>query len=174
MYIRSTDSEGIYHLLWHVVSGIAGHHRIVGQPLDLISVQLNDGESASVTSHGPPVEDTSLERGSQLLERELYIWEAKYLPSLFIANALCAQLQAIALLPQNRLRFLTFETGLLRTDEVRLDQAPGNGTIQIHFWPDFTILGQTTFDYFQTVERMRTFSDNEPHVTVIVTNGGAK
>jgi hypothetical protein len=175
--IGSTDSSGLHALLRYAVEGLIGHYRILGLPLNQIAVRLKYDGSATVISYGPPIADALLDKGHQLLERELHIWEGRYPPDLFIVTALSARLCASASLPHDQRRTLIFEQGVLQSDEVhgvQVGQAGEDGAIRLRFWPDFTILEPGGFDYDRTLVEMRTICTDDPSVIVNVMSGGAE
>jgi DNA gyrase/topoisomerase IV subunit B len=167
MYIASLDGDGLHHLLYFAVDSLIAHYQYVGCALEQITVHLEDDGSATVTSQGQASE-AFLQRSAGLLERELWGASMGYLGTV---NALSARFIAGARGPQNRWYEVTCKEGVPQQDglsERAVDEADKDKDIELHFWPDFTILEPGSFDYDRAVDKLRPLLDIAPTVTIAI------
>ena len=164
MYIGSVAGDGLHHLLYFAVDSLITHYQHLGCRLERITVRLEDDGSAILSSHGQ-VSEAFLQRSAALVERELRAAGMAYLG---IVNGLSARLSAGVRGSQNRWYEVTFQQGMPLQDQPNERVADADKDIEVHFWPDFTILNHGSFDYDHAVEKLRPFLESAPTVTITV------
>src|SRR6056297_2706240 len=161
MYIGSTDSRGLHHLVYEVVDNsideaLAGY-------CDSIEVTIHEDNSVSVSDDGRGIPvDTHEEHDKPALEVIMTILHAggkfdnkSYQVSgglhgvgVSVVNALSAHLE-VEVKRNGALWHQEFEQGEPTTELERVDDiAPGAGTgSTIRFWPDSDIFETTDFQF---------------------------
>lgn len=182
MYLGSTDSQALHRLLGLTVAGILWHYRFLEYSLRQITVQLEPDGSATVTSAGGTGSTVSLSQSAHLLEQELSQGHVKQARSfldqrgvnafseLCVVNACSEHLHVVIRGEQNRWRSLQFAQGTLQRDEELLFPPNEDGDICLRFWPDFTLLDPSVFDFHATLKLIRSLPDNNPAITITVTD----
>jgi len=167
MYIGATNQQGLHRLLEFLVEGLLSHYSALGQPLDQITVRLEEDGSATIITSMAVASPTFLQQSTPELQRDFLrfgrIW------SLFVVNALCERFSITIREADHQWQTLMFEQGTLRSNKSHAISPPAsNCTIWLRLWPDFTILESNSFDDKQTQELMRTLSsDHGVAITVI-------
>jgi DNA gyrase/topoisomerase IV subunit B len=167
MYIGATNQQGLHRLLEFLVDGLLSHYSALGQPLDQITVRLEEDGSATIISSMAVTSPTFLEQSAPELQRDFLrfgrIW------SLFAVNALCERFSVTIREADHQWHTLMFEQGTLRSDKSHAISPPvSNCILWLRLWPDFTILEPDNFDDKQTRDLMRSLSsDHGVAITVI-------
>jgi DNA gyrase/topoisomerase IV subunit B len=159
----------LHQLLWHTVDGLLWHYRFLAsspQPIKII-VSLESDGSASVTSSVSAVSAVFMEQSTYFLKHELSNLTDRHPIDLFAINAFSEHLSVTVRELDNYWHALLFEQGELQRDEECTDPPEEDCDIRLRFWPDLTLL-EPVFDYQATLELMRSFTDNDPNVTITV------
>jgi len=167
LYIGAPSPQGLHNLLLLAVDGLFAHYKTLEQSIESMDILLNRDGSAAITSDGSILSDTAREESRRLLERELQALGTDCPIGLFVVNALSSRLIAIARMPGERSRRLTFEEGALVRDE---DDATriGAGDITLLFWPDVALLNRAALDDDSLVEGIRSLATTNPTVLIDV------
>ena len=166
MYVGSTDSRGLHHLVYEVVDN-AIDEALAGY-CDSITVTLHDDGSVSVVDDGrgipvdtheehdrPAVEVimTVLHAGGKFDSKSYQVSGGLHGVGVSVVNALSKWLR-VKIKRDGALWKQRFDNGVPEDDVERVrDLGPDETTgTQIRFWPDSSIFETTTFEY-ETLER---------------------
>ncbi|HEU5377583.1 MAG TPA: hypothetical protein VFV38_19340 [Ktedonobacteraceae bacterium] len=167
MYLGSTDRRALHYLLRAVLESLLWQSHELHTPLDQVTIRLEVDGSATIFCQGSPPSKRFLEQRAQSLLCELQP-SFRYRPHLMIANACCEQLSVTAWVGSKRWRSVLFKRGILQNDEVHSIPSPETCDIQLHLWPDFTILDPGAFTSEGTHEAIRSFSEDGSIPTLLV------
>ncbi|NCP67598.1 DNA topoisomerase (ATP-hydrolyzing) subunit B [bacterium] len=166
MYIGSTDTRGLHHLIWEVVDNsideaMAGH-------CDHIEITLHQDNSISVQDNGRgiPVEKHP-QTGISTVETVLTVLHAGgkfggggYKVSgglhgvgVSVVNALSSRTE-VTVEREGGKHFVAFEKGEPVEPLGRIGDSSSKGT-RVQFWPDGTIFETTEYDYAVVKKRLR-------------------
>ncbi len=162
MYIGATDQRGLHAMFPLVARSLLVHYRLLGQPLNKLTICLEQDGSATLTAEGSATSAPFWGLSAEKLERELL---RGYF---FIVNALCERLHMTLRGPEKQWRSLLFERGMLRSDELHSCPPDESSDMWLRLWPDFSILETGAFDYQQTLEVIRPFSEKNPSVAITI------
>lgn len=166
MYIGSTSSQGLHHLVFEVVDNSVDE--AIGGFCNNIKVIIHMDESITVIDNGRGVPvDIHKETGKSAVEVVLTTLHAggKFDNSIYkvsgglhgvgvsVVNALSESLEVDVFRDGNRYR-QKFERGVPVTDLVKLESTDKRGTT-VHFKPDPDIFEVTTFEYDILANRIR-------------------
>lgn len=167
MYIGSTSSRGLHHLVWEIVDNsideaLAGY-------CDEIQVTIEEDNSITVTDNGrgipvgihektgrPAVEVimTELHAGGKFDNSGYKVSGGLHGVGASVVNALSTSLK-VYVHRDNNIYYLDFKRGVLNTEIKVIGQTDTTGT-KIHFSPDPDIFTETTeFDYETLLYRIR-------------------
>ena len=167
MYIGSTSSRGLHHLVWEIVDNsideaLAGY-------CDEIQVTIEEDNSITVTDNGrgipvgihektgrPAVEVilTELHAGGKFDNSGYKVSGGLHGVGASVVNALSTSLK-VYVHRDNNIYYLDFKRGVLNTEIKVIGQTDTTGT-KIHFSPDPEIFTETTeFDYETLLYRIR-------------------
>ncbi len=169
-FLGPLDPYATHRLIRCAIDGLLWHYQRLDQALDRIAVGLADDGSATVTSHSRGTALVRGHEGRQLFQRELQELSVG-VQGLFILNALSARLDAAARTADDLWHHFTFDQGLLRHEEVRVQATAASADIRLAFWPDHNILERGIFDLTRTLDQVRPFADSNPEVAIDVTGG---
>jgi DNA gyrase subunit B len=166
MYIGSTDSRGLHHLIWEVVDNsideaMAGY-------CDNIIITIHEDGSASVQDDGRgiPVEKHH-QTGISTVETVLTVLHAGgkfggggYKVSgglhgvgISVVNALSKKTE-VTVERDGAKHFVTFAMGESTKNLAKVGDSDRHGTL-VHFWPDSKIFETTEFDFDTIKKRLR-------------------
>lgn len=167
MYIGSTSSRGLHHLVWEIVDNsideaLAGY-------CDTINVEIMEDNSIKVTDNGRGIPvDIHPKTGKSTVETILTVLHAggkfggggyKVSGGLHgvgasVVNALSTKLE-VHVNRNGKVHYQQFKTGIPENDMKIIGEAEGTGTI-IQFWPDDSIFTETTiYEYIILRNRIR-------------------
>lgn len=184
MYIGSTDTKGLHHLVYEVVDNsideaMEGH-------CDEIEVTIHEDNSISVSDDGRGIPvDTHAEKNKSAVEVILTVLHAggkfdnkSYKASgglhgvgISVVNALTERLE-VQVKRDDHVYEHAFERGVpqqsLKTVRELEDDEPTGTTI--HFWPDEAIFDTTTYSYDTLEKRLRQLAFLNPGVSITLTD----
>ncbi len=166
MYIGSTDTRGLHHLVWEVVDNavdehLAGHAR-------RITVRLRDDDGCEVTDDGrgiptdvhpteglPAVELalTTLHAGGKFDQQSYAVSGGLHGVGVSVVNALSTRTEVEVSRDGTR-HTIAFERGPRAEDLAAAGKTKATGTL-VRFWPDPEVFETTTLDYDRIAERLR-------------------
>src|SRR6056297_2338252 len=169
MYIGSTDSRGLHHLVYEVVDNsideaLAGHCDSIGVTIhedDSVSVS-DDGRGIPVDTHEeydkPALEVimTVLHAGGKFDNKSYQVSGGLHGVGVSVVNALSGELE-VTVRRDGAVWTQRFDAGEPATDLERVrDMEPGESTgTQIRFWHDDDIFETTTFEFSTLESRLR-------------------
>ncbi|PSP73873.1 DNA topoisomerase (ATP-hydrolyzing) subunit B [Halobacteriales archaeon QS_3_64_16] len=179
MYVGSTDSRGLHHLVYEVVDN-AIDEALAGY-CDSITVTIHEDDSVSVTDDGRGIPVDTHENGRPAVEVILTVLHAggkfdkeSYQVSgglhgvgISAVNALSERLE-VEVRRDGAVWTQAFEAGepVGNLEEVR-DLGPEESTgTEIRFWPDGGIFGDTTFAASTLANRLRELAFLNPGIEV--------
>ncbi len=180
MYIGSTDSRGLHHLLWEVVDNSVDE--FMAGFGDRICVTLNADSSVTVNDYGRGIPVDKHKTGRSALEVALTVLHAggkfdsdSYKVSgglhgvgVSVVNALSGRL--VAEVRRNGATFRQeYETGRPLADVKRVGRADDTGT-SITFWPERKVFGQIEWKLDLIHARLRECCYVNPRLTAQITD----
>lgn len=179
MYIWSTDSRGLHHLIYEIVdnavdealAGYCKHIAVVLHPDNSVTV-YDDGRWIPVDKH-PKTGKSALETVFTVLHAGGKFEKSAYKISgglhgvgASVVNALSDKL--IATVHRNgKMRQQTYRIWVPQWDILEVGDTPYTGTT-VSFWPDTTIFETTKFSYNITATRLKYAAYLTPWVTFTV------
>lgn len=157
-YLGSTDHHGLSQLLRYTLEGVLWHYQYLKQPLDRITVQLEADGSATLESRASERSASFLTHNVDVLKNALAVWESRTYYGLIFANALCAHLSMGARGLGHQWCVLSFEQGILQSEECSTTLPDELCDIRLRLWPDFTLLEPGAFDSQELVAQVRSLS----------------
>ncbi len=166
MYIGSTNSRGLHHLVWEVVDNAVDEH-LAGHA-GTITVRLledggcevvDDGRGIPVDPH--PTEDapaaevalTHLHAGGKFDRQAYAVSGGLHGVGVSVVNALSARMEVEIVRDGERWE-MALERGETAVELKQTGDAPGHGTT-LRFWPDPEIFDTTDLRYDTVAERLR-------------------
>lgn len=166
MYIGSTGVDGLHHLIWEIVDNgideaLAGHATSV-------SVKIGDDGGVTITDDGRGIPtDIHPKTGKSTVETVLTVLHAGgkfggggYKVSgglhgvgVSVVNALSTKLE-VRVFNNGKIHYQEYAKGVPVTDLKEVGKTDKQGT-EIKFYPDFTILEKTEFNYETILDRLR-------------------
>jgi DNA gyrase subunit B len=182
MYVGSTDSRGLHHLVYEVVDNaideaLAGH-------CDAITVTLHEDGSASISDNGRgvPVDEhpdydrpalevimTMLHAGGKFDDKSYQVSGGLHGVGVSVVNALSERLE-VEVRRDDAVWRQGYdhgepETGLERIDDLPSDAETGT---TVRFWPDTEIFETTDFDFQTLSSRLRELAFLNPGVEIAI------
>ncbi|MGI8874312.1 MAG: DNA gyrase/topoisomerase IV subunit B [Egibacteraceae bacterium] len=182
MYIGSTDTHGLHHLVWEVVDNavdehLAGHARKVGVTLraDGGAEVVDDGRGIPVERHAkerkPAVEVvlTKLHAGGKFDQQAYAVSGGLHGVGLSVVNALSARTEVEVVRGGSR-HAISFARGKRTKALAKVGRAKRSGTT-VRFWPDSQIfddrvLDGAAFDWDTVATRLRETSLLNPGLRI--------
>ena len=167
MYIGSTDSRGLHHLIWEitdnsideVLSNYANHVRIIIHKGNTIEVQDN-GRGIPITQHKegvptPQVVFCMLHAGGKFDDSSYKVAGGLHGVGASVVNALSEWME-ITIFRDGKMYTQRFEEGgsIIKKPKIVSDASKRKGTI-VHFKPDPSIFSTTLIDYKQCALRLK-------------------
>jgi len=167
MYIGSTDSRGLHHLIWEitdnsideVLSNYANHVRIIIHKGNSIEVQDN-GRGIPITQHKegvptPQVVFCMLHAGGKFDDSSYKVAGGLHGVGASVVNALSEWME-ITIFRDGKMYTQRFEEGgsVINKPKITNDTSKRKGTI-VHFKPDPSIFSTTLIDYKQCALRLK-------------------
>jgi len=181
MYIGSTDSAGLHHLIYEVVDNSIDE-AMAGFCTKIEVIMHTDG-SVSVSDNGrgipvdihekynkPAVEVvmTVLHSGGKF-EKNIYkVSGGLHGVGVHVVNALSEWLE-VTIKRNESVYVQRYEKGIPVTPLTVIGKAEGTGT-KVRFKPDKTIFETTTFSYETIAKRLRELSFLHPYITITLTD----
>ncbi|CAN5904962.1 DNA topoisomerase (ATP-hydrolyzing) subunit B [soil metagenome] len=166
MYIGSTDTRGLHHLVWEVVDNavdehLAGHAGVIGVTiLGDGGVEVHDdGRGIPIGPHPkqrkPAVEVvmTTLHAGGKFDTQAYAVSGGLHGVGISVVNALSVRAEVEVSRDGGRHR-IAFARGALTTALEKIGKSRKTGTT-VRFWPDPDVFEQTSFDAERIVTRLR-------------------
>ncbi|MFP4149813.1 MAG: type IIA DNA topoisomerase subunit B [Nitriliruptoraceae bacterium] len=179
MYIGSTDTRGLHHLVWEVVDNavdehLAGHaSRIAVRLLADGGVEVtDDGRGIPVDLHPteklPAVELalTTLHAGGKFDQQSYAVSGGLHGVGVSVVNALSARTE-VEVTRDGAAWTIAFERGPRVQDLERVGKARGSGTL-VRFWPDPRIFETTDLQYDLIAQRLRETALLNPGLELVV------
>ncbi len=167
MYIGSTSSEGLHHLVWEIVdnsidealAGFASHIEVFIEPDNSITV-VDDGRGIPVDiqekTGRPAVETvfTVLHAGGKFGGGGYKVSGGLHGVGSSVVNALSTQLD-VTVFKQGQKYYQEYHRGVVGSDLKMIGETDRHGTT-VHFTPDPTIFTETTeFEFQKLAKRVR-------------------
>lgn len=167
MYIGSTSSEGLHHLVWEIVdnsidealAGFATHIEVIIEPDDSITV-IDDGRGIPVDiqekTGRPAVETvfTVLHAGGKFGGGGYKVSGGLHGVGSSVVNALSTQLD-VKVYKNGRIHFQEYRRGQVVADLAVIGETDRTGTT-VHFTPDSAIFTETTtYDFDKLAKRVQ-------------------
>ncbi|MFB6360293.1 MAG: DNA topoisomerase (ATP-hydrolyzing) subunit B [Halobacteriales archaeon] len=182
MYVGSTDSRGLHHLVYEVVDNaideaLAGH-------CDAITVTLHEDGSASISDNGRgvPVDEhpdydrpalevimTMLHAGGKFDDKSYQVSGGLHGVGVSVVNALSEQLE-VEVRRDDAVWRQVYDHGEPATALERIEDLPDDaetGTT-VRFWPDSEIFETTDFDFQTLSSRLRELAFLNPGVEIAI------
>jgi len=182
MYVGSTDSRGLHHLVYEVVDNaideaLAGH-------CDAIAVTIHEDGSASITDNGRgvPVDEhpdydrpalevimTMLHAGGKFDDKSYQVSGGLHGVGVSVVNALSERL-AVEVRRDDAVWRQDYDHGAPETELDRINDlsADADTGTTIRFWPDTEIFETTDFDFGTLSSRLRELAFLNPGVEIMI------
>ncbi len=166
MYVGSTDSRGLHHLVWEVVDNAVDEH-LAGYA-DRITVRMREDGGLEVTDDGrgipvdthekedrPAVEValTMLHAGGKFDRQAYAVSGGLHGVGVSVVNALSTRIE-VEVTRDGNLHTIAFERGPVADPLEKGKKAKDSGTL-VRFWPDPEIFEDLDFDWDTIAERLR-------------------
>jgi DNA gyrase subunit B len=166
MYIGSTDTRGLHHLVWEVVDNAVDEH-LAGHA-SRITVMIREDGAVEVTDDGrgipvdlhhkegiPAVEValTKLHAGGKFDQQAYAVSGGLHGVGVSVVNALSVRTE-VEVVRSGQRHAIAFSRGRKTRDLEVLGKAKGHGTT-VRFWPDEEIFETTSFRREAIAERLR-------------------
>jgi DNA gyrase subunit B len=181
MYIGSTDSRGLHHLVWEVVDNavdehLAGHAR-------RITVRLRSDGGVEVTDDGrgipidlhptekiPAVELalTALHAGGKFDQQSYAVSGGLHGVGVSVVNALSSRTE-VEVTRDGAKHTMAFERGPKAQELEQVGKAKGSGTL-VRFWPDTEVFETTELDHDTIAQRLRETALLNPGLELVLTD----
>jgi DNA gyrase subunit B len=179
MYIGSTDTRGLHHLVWEVVDNavdehLAGHaKKITVRLLTDGGVEVtDDGRGIPIDEHPtekmPAVEValTALHAGGKFDQQAYAVSGGLHGVGVSVVNALSSRTEVEVTRDGSR-HTIAFERGP-RVDALKkAGKAKGSGTL-VRFWPDGEVFETTDLDYATVAQRLRETALLNPGLEIVL------
>ncbi|CAN5121163.1 DNA topoisomerase (ATP-hydrolyzing) subunit B [soil metagenome] len=166
MYIGSTDTHGLHHLVWEVVDNavdehLAGHARVIAVTLlaDGGVAVRDDGRGIPVEAHArerkPAVEVvmTKLHAGGKFDQQAYAVSGGLHGVGLSVVNALSRRTE-VEVARDGARHAMAFSRGKRTAALRRVGRSRRSGTL-VRFWPDPDVLDTVEFDADEIAGRLR-------------------
>ena len=188
MYIGSTSSTGLHHLVWEIVDN--GIDEALAGSCDTITVTINEGNTITVTDNGRgiPIDIvkktglsgvetvyTVLHAGGKFGEGSVYkVSGGLHGVGASVVNALSSFVE-VTVHKDGGIYYIRFENGGHAVDRIkRIGDCDDHGTI-VTFKPDPTIFKETTnFNYETIKNRLRQMAFLNKGITIILKDDRVK
>ena len=188
MYIGSTSSTGLHHLVWEIVDN--GIDEALAGYCDTITVTINEGNTITVTDNGRgiPIDIvkktglsgvetvyTVLHAGGKFGEGSVYkVSGGLHGVGASVVNALSSFVE-VTVHKDGGIYYIRFENGGHAVDRIkRIGDCDDHGTI-VTFKPDPTIFKETTnFNYETIKNRLRQMAFLNKGITIILKDDRVK
>lgn len=188
MYIGSTSSTGLHHLVWEIVDN--GIDEALAGYCDTITVTINEGNTITVTDNGRgiPIDIvkktglsgvetvyTVLHAGGKFGEGSVYkVSGGLHGVGASVVNALSSYVE-VTVHKDGGIYYIRFENGGHAVDRIkRIGDCDDHGTI-VTFKPDPTIFKETTnFNYETIKNRLRQMAFLNKGITIILKDDRVK
>ncbi|MCC5947001.1 MAG: DNA gyrase subunit B [Nitriliruptoraceae bacterium] len=166
MYIGSTDTRGLHHLVWEVVDNAVDEH-LAGHAKK-ITVRLREDGGVEVTDDGrgipvdlhptekiPAVEValTALHAGGKFDQQAYAVSGGLHGVGVSVVNALSSRTE-VEVTRGGARHAIAFERGPKVDDLTKLGTAKGSGTL-VRFWPDAEVFETTVLDHDTVLQRLK-------------------
>lgn len=138
------DHEALHRLLEAAVGGLLTIYHAEERPLASLTIRLHDDDSATVVSHGPPVDTSVLASTEASLRRQLRGAVYPCSPQLCTLKNLSIRLE-VTFASDAGWRHLRYEQGTLCSD-AHAATAVESGDIMLTFWPNKAVFPRNRFD----------------------------
>ncbi len=178
MYIGSTDTRGLHHLVWEVVDNavdehLAGHaRRITVRLLDDGGCEVtDDGRGIPVddhpTEHLPAVEValTTLHAGGKFDQQSYAVSGGLHGVGVSVVNALSRRTE-VEVLRDGARHTMAFERGAKVDDLAKDGRSKHTGTT-VRFWPDEDVFETVELDHDTVLQRLRETALLNPGLEIV-------
>jgi DNA gyrase subunit B len=179
MYIGSTDSRGLHHLVWEVVDNavdehLAGHAKVITVRLleDGGCAVSDDGRGIPIDLHPteklPAVELalTTLHAGGKFDQQAYAVSGGLHGVGVSVVNALATRTEVEVTRGGHR-HTIAFARGAKVDDLTKAGRRRGTGTL-VRFWPDPDIFETTDLDHDTIAQRLRETALLNPGLEIVL------